>query len=377
MTGRRRARVIALSGFLGAGKTTTLAAMARRLERRGSRVAVVTNDQGRDLVDTRVAAAAGVDVSEVTGGCFCCRFEDLADVVSMAVERNGADVVLAEAVGSCTDLSATVARPLRRTYGDVVEVAPLTAVVDPARFTAFDRSLSLTDPGDDLAYLFDRQLADADVIAVNKIDLAPQAEIDAVRASVHQRHRHARVVPYSAATGQGLDTLEDLLLDGRDLPERDIEIDYDRYAAAEAELAWLNHRVLVQPAAQSGTFASATWGHAVLSSLGRVAVRNGWQVGHAKLVIEPPEESSAFTKLSLVAAGSPPMLDVDGGAMRRAGVRVNARIACRPDQLDAAITAAIRAGDDAADSQSVAEGEPTSFAPMYPRPQYRLPATPS
>src|SRR5262249_20109987 len=108
-------RFIPLGGFLGAGKTTTMLAAARLLERRGERVSLITNDQGADLVDTQLARAAGfAGVGEITGGCFCCRFDDLADVVRRLSDQVNPTVVIAEAVGSCTDLQSTVVRPLRR-----------------------------------------------------------------------------------------------------------------------------------------------------------------------------------------------------------------------------------------------------------------------
>ncbi|RIQ24572.1 CobW-like GTP-binding protein, partial [Jiangella rhizosphaerae] len=259
-------RFVALSGFLGAGKTTTLGALARALEARGHRVAVVTNDQGEQLVDTQVAAAAGDDVAEVTGGCFCCRFEDLESVVTAAIER-GAGTVLAEAVGSCTDLQATVVRPLRRRYGAGFTVAPLVAVVDPVRHAELGRSLGLSDERDDLAYLYDRQLADADVVALNKIDATPRPDVDRVAGDLRRRCPDALVLEYSAATGAGLAALVDVVTGDAGVRPRDLELDYDRYAAAEARLAWLNHALRLEPAG-AAPVPPARWGEAALAHLG-------------------------------------------------------------------------------------------------------------
>lgn len=371
--GRRRARVVTLSGFLGAGKTTTLVAAARLLERGGRRVAIVTNDQGSDLVDTRVAAAAGVSVAEVTGGCFCCRFEDLASVIATAVD-GGADTVLAEAVGSCTDLTATVVRPLRREYGDRVDIAPVVVVVDPARHASFRRSLALDDSESDLAYLFDRQLADADVAAINKADLFSGAQTEAVRHDLLRRHPHLRVVPYSAVSGAGVAEVLDAL--DAATSDRAVEVDYDRYAAAEAGLAWLNHSVALAPGA-TAPIPSARWGTALLSALGSAAERGGWDVGHVKVLIEPAARAAAFTKLSLLAAGEMPVLDVDGGAMTGATAWLNARVSCRPDELDAAVDDAVRTADRAVGATSAAHSRPASFAPAYPAPRHRLPPVPA
>src|ERR1051325_6682387 len=126
---------VPIGGFLGAGKTTTMLAVARLLTRDGERVSVVTNDQGADLVDSDLAKDAGLPASgEVTGGCFCCRFEDLTEVIGRLREQVDPTVVLAEAVGSCTDLQSTVLAPLRSLYGDEIAAAPLLVVVDPTRY---------------------------------------------------------------------------------------------------------------------------------------------------------------------------------------------------------------------------------------------------
>jgi hypothetical protein len=70
-------RFIMIGGFLGAGKTTTLARLAQHYQSRGRRVGLVTNDQAQNLVDTNSLRAQGLTVEEVPGACFCCRFDDL------------------------------------------------------------------------------------------------------------------------------------------------------------------------------------------------------------------------------------------------------------------------------------------------------------
>ena len=74
---------------------------------------MVTNDQGHALVDTQLCSSEIDDVTEITGGCFCCRYDDL-EAALVAAEAQGATVAVAEAVGSCTDLIATVLSPLSR-----------------------------------------------------------------------------------------------------------------------------------------------------------------------------------------------------------------------------------------------------------------------
>ena len=61
-------------------------------------------------------------------------------VVSELIASGTVDTIIAEAVGSCTDLQATVVRPLRKYHGDQFSVAPLTTIVDPHRLRGFARA---------------------------------------------------------------------------------------------------------------------------------------------------------------------------------------------------------------------------------------------
>src|SRR5262245_18891868 len=130
---RVKADYIMVGGFLGAGKTTALLKLAAHLTEQGRRVGLITNDQSQGLVDTALANAHGVPVEEITGGCFCCRFDSLTTAAERLTEAARPDVFLAEPVGSCTDLRAAVQYPLRRLYGAHYRVAPLSVLVDPIR----------------------------------------------------------------------------------------------------------------------------------------------------------------------------------------------------------------------------------------------------
>src|SRR5262245_16289093 len=156
-------RLILTGGFLGAGKTTLLLRAAQRLAARGERVGLVTNDQGDGLVDTALAAHHAIPVVEVAGGCFCCRFPDLTQALRQLERTVQPDIILAEPVGSCTDLMATVLRPLIAFHANNYVVAPLTVLFDPIR--------TLDGYADEISYLYGKQLAEAEVIVVNKAEL--------------------------------------------------------------------------------------------------------------------------------------------------------------------------------------------------------------
>src|SRR6266568_4061475 len=127
------ARYIMIGGFLGAGKTTAVARLAQSLSAKKLRVGLITNDQGSNMVDTAMLRSRGFPTEEIAGGCFCCRFNSLIEAASKLTQATTPDVFIAEPVGSCTDLVATVTYPLRRIYGSDFTVAPLSVLVDPIR----------------------------------------------------------------------------------------------------------------------------------------------------------------------------------------------------------------------------------------------------
>ena len=79
------ARFIMIGGFLGAGKTMAVGRLAARLTEQGLRVGLITNDQGRNLVDTAMLRSQRFATEEIPGGCFCCRFDSLVEAADDGV----------------------------------------------------------------------------------------------------------------------------------------------------------------------------------------------------------------------------------------------------------------------------------------------------
>jgi G3E family GTPase len=234
-----RPHLIVLGGFLGAGKTSAVIALADWLADQGIRMACIANDQGNDLVDTVMLRACGLATEEITGGCFCCRFDALLDAAS----RLGAaepDVIVAEAVGSCTDLAATVASPMRRISGHALTIAPLSVVVDAGRARVV-LGLDADDvPSPEVTYLYTKQLEEADVIAVNKCELLTMMAVDELVDTLRARAPWAAIFRVSVREKSGLDRWFTELLYGAPRVRPAFDIDYARYAAGEACLGWLN-----------------------------------------------------------------------------------------------------------------------------------------
>ncbi|MDA1054377.1 MAG: cobalamin biosynthesis protein P47K [Planctomycetota bacterium] len=233
-------RFVMLGGFLGAGKTTTIARLAHAYQQQGLRVGIVTNDQATDLVDTHTLRSQGFAVGEVAGSCFCCNFNELTDVAAKLTSEQRPDVILAEPVGSCTDLVATVVQPLKRLHADRFHVAPYGVLLKPSHGRKILRGEANAGFSPKAAYIFQKQLEEADFIVINRVDQLSVAEVDELQQLIEQHHPGVPTLRMSAKTGTGFAGLLELLDQQGDFGRRILDIDYDIYAEGEAELGWLN-----------------------------------------------------------------------------------------------------------------------------------------
>lgn len=240
-----KARYIMIGGFLGAGKTTSIARMAQMLSDQGLKVGLITNDQGNELVDTAMLRSRGFATEEISGGCFCCRFNSLVDAAAKLNEETRPDVFIAEPVGSCTDLVATVTYPLRRMYGEDFKIAPLSVVIDPVRAA---RVFGLNEGGrfsEKVRYIYKKQLEEADVIVINKCDILEDCDIAMLGDCLNENYPNARIFEVSAREGKGLNSWFAHLWDHEQEARAAMEVDYEVYAEGEALLGWLNCTVQI------------------------------------------------------------------------------------------------------------------------------------
>ena len=230
-------KLILVGGFLGSGKTTLLAESARRLAKQGKSVGLITNDQAPELVDTLLLTGVGNGVSELSGSCFCCNFNGFVDSIKSLIEQ-GAEIIIAEPVGSCTDLAATILNPLKKFHPDW-NIAPLTVLVDPSRLPEIYGKVESSVDADAL-YIMELQLVEADRIFISKSDLLSDAEKKATQTLLEQKYPGKKIGFLSSKSGEGLDTWLAEVQSATDAGATIVPVDYDRYVHGEAVLGWLN-----------------------------------------------------------------------------------------------------------------------------------------
>jgi Ni2+-binding GTPase involved in maturation of urease and hydrogenase len=383
-----RPLVVGVGGFLGAGKTTSIVRATRRLVAQGTRVAIVTNDQASDLVDTALARTATEAVSEIPGGCFCCRYDVLERTLADLIAQVQPDVVFAEAVGSCTDLAATVYQPLRQRGVVPVRLGPLSVVIDARRL--LDTQLCLGgkigadeagEPSteDDVTYLYRKQFAEADVLLLNKVDLLSASEQKRAEALLAELHPGVPVVAMSAAGDvsaagcAGMDGWITRLVETPGAGGRALDLDYDRYAAAEASLGWLN---LEGTLALGAGGSVAEWVRAVLEGVRREAVASQSEIAHVKVCVVPGTGTgapsySASSGGSIVGNDRDPVVWAHGMPESEARVLVNARVATWPDVLRAWIEGVVRDANQA-NGAVFTLTHLSAFSPARPVPVHRM-----
>lgn len=334
------ARYVMIGGFLGAGKTTAVARFARHLTDRGRRVGLICNDQSSGLVDTALLRAGGFPVEEITGGCFCCRFNSLLEAADSLTRTSRPDLFLAEPVGSCTDLVATVSYPLRRIYGDRFTVAPLSVLVDPRRAARMVGLVAGRNFSDKVTYVYRKQLQEADVIVVNKCDAHPPDLLDRLAAALGEQFPRAAVLTCSARTGAGVEKWFETVL-AENPASRALEIDYDMYAEGEARLGWLNCTVRLRADAPFD-------GNRTLVDLARQMrtrlAAAGDEIAHLKMTLDARDGSGTLSVVSLVGSDQEP--DLRESLLDRVAAGelvVNLRAETEPARLETVLREALAA----------------------------------
>ena len=319
-------RLILVGGFLGAGKTTLLWEAASRIMKQGKRTGLITNDQAPELVDTAFLLHHNLEVAEVSGSCFCCNFNGLIDAVHHVKKASEAEVIVAEPVGSCTDLSATILQPLKNNFKDELVVSPLTVLADTARLAdILNGGTAGLHPS--AAYIYRKQLEESDIILISKSDQGKAGDLALLTEKVKVAYPDADVMQISAKTGNGIDEWLEEVMQRTDAGKKLVEVDYDVYAEGEAVLGWLNATIQL-------TGKETNWdvfAEKLLNGLAYDFEHKNAAIGHVKILLESNEKylTGNFT-------GKADTIQIRGaaGISEEARLTLNARVETTPEELE-------------------------------------------
>jgi Ni2+-binding GTPase involved in maturation of urease and hydrogenase len=364
------ARFIMIGGFLGAGKTTAVGRLAARLTEQGLRVGLITNDQGRNLVDTAMLRSQRFATEEIPGGCFCCRFDSLVEAAQRLTERSRPQVFIAEPVGSCTDLVATVAYPLRRLYGEKFTVAPVSVMVDPIRAL---RAFGVEEGGsfsEKVLYIYLKQVEEADLVVISKCDLLDEARLASLRGAIAARFPRKEILAVSSRQGIGLEPWFAKIASEEQAAGEAMAVDYIVYAGGEALLGWLNCTARL-------TAAEAFDGNSFLRELaGQVQQHlraDKAEVAHLKMTLSPDAGLVDLGVVNLVRNDFLPELSLALKEPVRGGrLIINLRAEAAPDVLGTAVQEALAAAARKFATLRVTTERLEQFRPGKPMPTHRF-----
>jgi|SRR5665647_707806 len=354
-----------VGGFLGSGKTTAIIEAAKYLYHIEKKVGVITNDQGTQQVDTLFIKGHDIPSEEVSGGCFCCNYEDLEESIHSLNISNSPDIIFAESVGSCTDLAATVINPLLSFNPGKYEIV-LSVFADIRLLMQFlknEKDIFF----DNVNYIYEKQLEEADIIVVNKIDLLNEEQLASSKKLITTEYGNKIISYQNSLSKESITQWIELITDNfhntslRSTPE----IDYDIYGAGEAELAWLDEEIGIVTKDKSAVAA----GYILINTIYTKLTEHDYPIGHLKFLMDDGKEQRKISFNSI--AVYPDVDEPDHIETDRIIVLINARVQVTPALLEKIITDAITETELSVPCKII-QNNMSAFKPGYPNPTHRI-----
>ncbi|MDO4545743.1 MAG: GTP-binding protein [Bacillota bacterium] len=306
-----KTKYMVLSGFLGSGKTTAMIAFARDMKRRGlATAAILANDLGAgNIVDAEFCAAAGVMTLPISGGCICYQHDNL--VVKMRqLESMGADVIFSDIPGCGIGAMDHVYIELEDKEKDDFDLMPFTCIIDPERMRMIMPEKADLNLPEEMRFLLDAQIAESDLVVLNKTDTISKAEADEIVKFIGSFYPDKAVMTMSAMTGEGVSRVVDYLLEHfSEAKHREIGYESEAFIKAEEQMSWFNTRVYMEQREDKALDFNQVIGD-LFEGIRSGLKESGGNVPHLKMfAADSEEELTDFFKASLIGIDYPVQYD--------------------------------------------------------------------
>lgn len=239
----RKIRFMVMSGFLGAGKTTAMIALGEYMNKSYGKVGIIANDLGANLVDTNLTQTSGCTVEEIASGCICYQMDNTIDKIRRLRDRDGAIFVMSDIPGLGVGALDHVYHRLVDDCADWITLSPFTVLVDPERIKLLLPEGEDINLPEEIKYLMQLQLEEADLIVLNKIDVMTPEEVERDVAFLREACPDIPVMTISALRGDGIPELAEYLETHESLLKNFSVRDNEKFQEAEKTLTWYNRRL--------------------------------------------------------------------------------------------------------------------------------------
>ena len=239
-------RFMVVSGFLGAGKTTTMIALAEHMNKTFGETAIIANDMGANLVDTNLTQTSGCTVAEIASGCICYQMDNTVDQIRRLRDKDGAVFVMSDIPGCGVGALDHVYHRLATDNADEFTLSPFTVVVDPERLRMIMPERADINLPEELVYLLKLQLEEADLVVLNKADLLAPEDVERYVDFLHAACPDIPVMVISALERTGIEELAEFIATHETALKNFSVRNNQEFADAEATLTWYNRRLYLK-----------------------------------------------------------------------------------------------------------------------------------
>jgi len=353
-----------VNGFLGSGKTTAIANACKKLIVQKIKTAVITNDQGSQQVDGAYIRSLSLPNGEIADGCFCCRYDMLEQTIAVLKASEQPSIIFAESVGSCTDLVATVAKPFALNNHDAGIV--ISVFADAYLMHSIMKGTSCFIE-ESVQYIYRKQLEEADIIVINKIDLLSEHERNYIKEIAETSYPNKKIIYINAFNEDDITHWLQALNEFA-IPEHrnSLELDYDIYGAGEAMLAWYDQKISIHTHEPIAVKVALMLINEIYNKIRQA----GYTIGHLKFLLS---DGSWSKKTSYTTMGIQEDHTAEPHSCNHLDILINARVQTLPELLQQIITIAIEKTMTATGCRII-NHQSSAFKPGYPKPLHRITA---
>jgi Ni2+-binding GTPase involved in maturation of urease and hydrogenase len=358
-------KLFIVGGFLGSGKTTAIKQAAHHLHRTKKKVGIITNDQGKQQVDTQFIRSHNIPVEEVSNGCFCCNFQDLDSNIKFLKNTEQPDIIFAESVGSCTDLVATVINPFLHLYDSQFEMVFSVFADVQLLLIYLQRNKEIFY--ENVNYIYGKQLEEADIIIVNKIDLLNEEQLKCAKQLIEAEYDGKTILYQNSLDKESIQYWITTICDNyqNSSLRPSLQLDYTIYGAGEAELGWLNEEIGI---VTSDTNAVAA-GFILINKIYDKIIQQGYPIGHLKFLMNDGQQKRKISFTTIPQNKCPQ--EPNDFKTDRIVILINARVQTKAILVKEIISDSILELE-ALTGCKVIESKLEAFQPGYPNPTHRI-----